>query len=90
MLSNPQTAYKNWISYLLNRVNIYTGVAYKNEPTILAWNVINEPTLAPGFDRSRGLAPGRILAAWVSEMIGHIRNTLKAKQLVFVGDVRGA
>lgn len=100
----PQWAYKNWISHLLNRVNTITKceerctkahhrhsaqhrVAYKNEPTILAWDVINEPTLTANFDRNRNVAVGTTLTTWINDMIGHIRR-LQAKQLVFVGDVR--
>lgn len=88
-IPQPQWAYKRWISYLLNRVNVYTKVAYKNEPTILAWNVINEPTISYQFDKKRGLPTGSTLRTWVNDMIEHIRVKEQAKQLVFVGDVRG-
>lgn len=75
------------MSYLLNRVNTITNIKYKDDPTILGWDVMNEPTLAAGFDASRGLAVGTTLRNWVSEMIGHVR-AQGARQLVFAGDVR--
>jgi hypothetical protein len=34
--------FKQYIQQLLNRVNSYTGITYKNDPTILAWETGNE------------------------------------------------
>ncbi len=34
--------FETYISTLLNHVNVYTGIAYKNDPTILAWETGNE------------------------------------------------
>ncbi len=39
--------FEEYIQTLLNHVNIYTGIAYKNDPTIMAWetgNELNPPT----------------------------------------------
>ncbi len=35
---------KNYIKQLLNRVNPYTKKAYKSDPSIVTWEIINEPT----------------------------------------------
>ncbi len=36
--------YKGWIEHVVNRTNSFTGVQYKNDPTIFGWDLINEPT----------------------------------------------
>jgi hypothetical protein len=35
--------YKDHVDAMLSRVNSYNGRTYKNDPTILSWNLINEP-----------------------------------------------
>jgi hypothetical protein len=35
--------YKNFLTALVTRVNTITGVAYRDDPTIFAWELINEP-----------------------------------------------
>jgi mannan endo-1,4-beta-mannosidase len=36
-------AYKAFVRTLLTRVNTYSGVAYRDDPTIFAFNLMNEP-----------------------------------------------
>ncbi|HEX3046490.1 MAG TPA: hypothetical protein VHY08_17165 [Bacillota bacterium] len=37
-----RNTYKNWMNHLVNRVNFYTGICYKNDPTIMSWELMNE------------------------------------------------
>jgi len=62
-----KTMYKNYVSYFLNRVNTITGVRYKDDPTILMWELINEPRCPS--DRT-----GDTLYAWIEEMASYIKS----------------
>jgi mannan endo-1,4-beta-mannosidase len=65
---NAKALYKDYVRMLLNRTNVYTGRQYKNEPTILAWELADEPNL-PDVDRS-----GNIFHAWASEMAAFVKS----------------
>ena len=62
--------FKNHISYVLNHVNRYTGIAYKDDPTIMAWETGNEVYNAPN--------------SW-TEMIAQYIKSLAPNQLVVDG-----
>jgi hypothetical protein len=66
------TQYKNYVSYALNHVNHYSGVAYKDEPTIFAWELMNEPRYENATpDES---TTGTTLRAWVDTMGAYIKS----------------
>jgi len=44
--------YKRLVSYVLNRRNTYTGVLYKDDKTILAWQLGNELWSTPEWEES--------------------------------------
>ncbi|KAH9319941.1 hypothetical protein KI387_021710, partial [Taxus chinensis] len=59
--------YKNHVKAVLTRVNSITGVAYKDEPTIFAWELMNEP-------RCQSDTSGRTIQAWIEEMAAHVKS----------------
>lgn len=59
--------YKNHVKTVLTRVNTLTGVAYKDDPTILAWELMNEP-------RCQSDLSGRTIQSWITEMAAHVKS----------------
>ncbi|PWZ26857.1 putative mannan endo-1,4-beta-mannosidase 9 [Zea mays] len=57
--------YKNHA--VLTRVNKMTGVAYKDEPAIFAWELMNEP-------RCQSDLSGKTLQAWITEMASYVKS----------------
>nr|CAD1827024.1 unnamed protein product [Ananas comosus var. bracteatus] len=59
--------YKNHIKAILTRVNTITGAAYEDDPTIFAWELMNEP-------RCESDLSGKTLQAWITEMAAHVKS----------------
>ncbi|XP_010922771.1 mannan endo-1,4-beta-mannosidase 8 isoform X1 [Elaeis guineensis] len=59
--------YKAFVKTVITRINTLTNVAYKDDPTIFAWELMNEPrcTSDPSGDR---------LQAWVEEMASYVKS----------------
>jgi mannan endo-1,4-beta-mannosidase len=67
--------YKDWVSYLLNRVNPLTGIAYKDDPTILAWELGNELRCSEsGPYLSSPVCRSGVFVDWTSEMSDFVRS----------------
>ncbi len=62
-----RNAFKSYINYVLNRKNNLTGRYYKDEPSVFAWELGNEP-------RARSDPTGDILDSWVEEMSSYIKS----------------
>lgn len=78
--------FKNWINHLLNRVNTYTGIKYKDDPTIMTWELANEPRCkyTDQYPTS-GNCTTKTLIKWADEMSTYTKK-LDKNHLVSVGD----
>ncbi|KAJ4846989.1 hypothetical protein Tsubulata_046273, partial [Turnera subulata] len=65
--------YKNHVKAVLTRTNSITGVAYKDDPTIFAWELMNEPK---SNDTS-----GKQIQEWVKEMASFVKSIDNAHML---------
>jgi mannan endo-1,4-beta-mannosidase len=75
---SAKNAFKNTIEVILNRKNNYSGIQYKNDPTIMAWQLANEPR--GGRDSTEREA----LINWIHETSAYIK-TLDNNHLVTTG-----
>lgn len=78
-----QENFKKYIETIVNRKNTITGVAYKNNPTIMAWQLCNEPR--PGMDGTQGEKNIPDFIKWIDETAGYI-HSLDANHLVSSGN----
>lgn len=69
-------AYKASITTLLNRVNTITGVAYKDDPTVMAWNLANEL-------RAKNRDP-RVMQSWIEDVCAHVKS-IDGNHMVGIG-----
>ncbi|XP_058087633.1 mannan endo-1,4-beta-mannosidase 7-like [Magnolia sinica] len=59
--------YKNHVKTVLTRFNSMTGVAYKDDPTIFAWELMNEPRCTSDLS-------GRTIQGWIMEMAAYVKS----------------
>lgn len=70
--------YKAWVRHVVRRKNPYTGRRYGNDPTIMTFELANEP-------RNRSDKSGKTLLGWADEMSRYVKS-LAPHTLVAVGD----
>ena len=70
--------YKEWLWHLTTRINGLTNRAYRDDPTIFAWELGNEPRAGAG-------TPNSVLSRWAREMSGYLKS-IDQNHLVAVGD----
>lgn len=66
---NPvvKSFYKNHIKAVVNRYNSFTEMHYRDDPTIMAWELMNEP-------RCTSDPSGRTIQAWIMEMAPYVKS----------------
>lgn len=69
--------YKNYIYVILNRMNTFTNVRYRDEPSIFGWELANEP-------RSSDVSSRRIYT-WATEISSYIKS-IDQNHLVGTGE----
>lgn len=72
--------FKNYINTLLNHTNYYTGIKYKDDPTIFSWELANEPRCES--DKS---CENNVLYNWVDEMSKYVKS-IDPDHMLAVGD----
>ncbi len=76
--------FKNYINTMLNHTNKYTGVKYKDEPAIFAWELSNEPRCNV---QKKGKDENNIYK-WATEMSAYVKS-IDPNHMVAVGDEGG-
>ncbi|KAI9088462.1 hypothetical protein K1719_029911 [Acacia pycnantha] len=67
--SRPWTLcyYKAHVNTVLNRFNTFTNITYKNDPTIFAWELMNEP-------RCTSDPTGEKLQDWIQDIAAYVKS----------------
>ena len=79
---SAQQAYRNHIKMLVNRQNTVSKAIYKNDPTIMAWHLANEPR--PGSDGDNSVKNRPTFVKWVDQTAAYI-HSIDPNHLVTTG-----
>ena len=80
-IEKAQQLYRRYINMLVNRVNSYTKKVYKNDPTIMTWELANEPRPSNAGNLDENI---KIFTKWVDETATYI-HSIDPKHLVTTG-----
>ncbi|GAU23890.1 hypothetical protein TSUD_35600 [Trifolium subterraneum] len=69
--------YKNYVKTVLTRNNTINGMLYKDDPTIFAWELINEPECQDN-------SSGKSIQNWVNEMAVYVKS-IDSNHLLEIG-----
>ena len=74
-----KTLFQNWVRAIVTRQNALTNLASADDPTILAWEIANEPRCPSDPSGTQ------LLTGWLGEMSAFIRS-IAPHQLIAAGD----
>src|SRR6266545_4194801 len=78
--------YKDWIAHLLNHVNVYTGIAYKDDATIMMWDLANEPRcMAFGVYPTSMSCSTETISTWAADVSRFVKS-IDRRHLLASGD----
>ena len=67
--------YEDWIAHLLNHVNSYTGIRYKDDTAILAWELANEERCSgSGLYPTSGSCTAQTITEWARDVSAYIKS----------------
>ena len=79
---NAKRQFRQYVKTLINRTNIFTGQKYKDDPTIMSWQLANEPRPGGG---DWGTANFDVFRQWIAETAAYIKS-LDPNHLVSTGN----
>lgn len=79
LCKEAQRLFLNHVDFIVSRTNTLTGKPYADDPTIMSWQVGNEPR---GYDQDPAVKDA--FAAWVHETAEHIR-AIDKNHLISIG-----
>ncbi len=77
--AGAKTAFQNWVQAIITRQNTLTNLSYADDPTILAWEIANEPRCPADPSGTQ------VVTDWLTEMSAFIRS-IAPRQLIAAGD----
>ncbi len=80
-----KAAYKDWAAALVNRKNTINGVMYRDDPTIFAWELANEPRCIGDAPFNAQGWTGDTITQWADEMSAYVKS-IDPNHMVAVGD----
>lgn len=79
--------YKDWVAHLMNRTNTITGIKYKDDPTVLMWELGNELRCSDsGPFPSSDECGSDMMVQWADEMSTFLREQDPNHLIAFGGE----